>query len=837
MRFFVMILILAASCLGSYYAAQAQAPTSYVWKNVQILGGGFVSGIVYHPTEKDLIYARTDVGGAYRWDVPNKQWIPITDQIGRYNQNYTGILSLAVDPNDASRVYLATGLYTQSWAGTAAILSSTNKGDTWTQNNLTIKLGGNEGGRSAGERLQVDPNSGNILFLGSSTDGLWKSIDYGVAWNKVSTFPVTSSAIGSGGLSFVLFDKKSGTAGNPTPIIYVGILRTDGPTLYKSIDAGQTWTAVVNQPAMMPQHAALASNGMLYIAYSDYAGPSGITTGAVWKYNTTSGVWTSINPPTGQGGYGGISVDAQNSNTVIVGTLSRWWPGDEVFRSTDGGATWKPLIASATWDHSLAPYASGYKPHWIGDVDIDPFNSNNGWLITGYGTYQCKNLTDADNNNSVKWIFDDQGLEETVPVDLVSPPSGARLVSSLGDIDGFRHLSLNVSPPTGRLSPNYGTNNSIDFAEKQPNYMARTHGQLSGKFGAYSKDNGITWTPFATAPVTGSNKGGAIAVSADGMTLVWRPEGEAFYYSTNNGSSWTLSSGTSTSGLRPIADRENGNKFYAYNSTTGKVLISVDAGKTFSIGATGLPTLQSWEQWAASITTVFGKEGHLWLTANNSGLYRSTDGGLSFQKISIVQEAIKVGFGKAAEGQSYPAIYISAKINNAVGFYRSTDEGATWQRINDDKHQYGGVNFIAGDPRIFGRLYIATGGRGIIYGQPAGTIDNDCHGDDDGIAYYDDCKVCVGGNTGVKPCVASVVSGIEDFETKNFNYSPNPFKDKLHLETTSTMEFELTNMMGAALESGVCIKDCWIGERLISGLYILKIKNRDYKSSVKILKQ
>ena len=31
-------------------------------------GGGFVSAIITSKTEKNLIYARTDVGGAYRWN-------------------------------------------------------------------------------------------------------------------------------------------------------------------------------------------------------------------------------------------------------------------------------------------------------------------------------------------------------------------------------------------------------------------------------------------------------------------------------------------------------------------------------------------------------------------------------------------------------------------------------------------------------------------------------------------------------------------------------------------------------------------------------------------------
>jgi len=71
--------------------------------------------------------------------------------------------------------------------------------------------------------------------------------------------------------------------------------------------------------------------------------------------------------------------------------------------------------------------------------------------------------------------------------------------------------------------------------------------------------------------------------------------------------------------------------------------------------------------------------------------------------------------GKAASGQSYPTLYLSAQINNVKGLYRSVDAGATWIRINDDQHQYGGIGSVIGDPRIFGRVYF--GGRGVMYGD------------------------------------------------------------------------------------------------------------------------
>lgn len=51
--------------------------------------------------------------------------------------------------------------------------------------------------------------------------------------------------------------------------------------------------------------------------------------------------------------------------------------------------------------------------------------------------------------------------------------------------------------------------------------------------------------------------------------------------------------------------------------------------------------------------------------------------------------------------------------------YRSDDGARSWVRINDDRHQWGWIGAtIAADPRIHGRVYIATNGRGIQYGEP-----------------------------------------------------------------------------------------------------------------------
>jgi hypothetical protein len=158
-------------------------------------------------------------------------------------------------------------------------------------------------------------------------------------------------------------------------------------------------------------------------------------------------------------------------------------------------------------------------------------------------------------------------------------------------------------------------------------------------------------------------------------------------------------------------------KFYGF--ANGTFYVSVNGGANFTAAATGLPSNSKFK-------AVPGREGDIWLAGGDGGLWRSTDSGASFTRVTSIEKANTIGFGMAAPGQSYMALYSSAQVNGVRGIFRSTDTGATWVRINDDQHQYGVTDAaITGDPRVFGRVYISTNGRGVIYGEPSGTANPD----------------------------------------------------------------------------------------------------------------
>ncbi|MDT8715084.1 xyloglucanase [Clostridium sp. 19966] len=756
-------------------ASSTSVPTEpYTWQNVQIGGGGYVDDIIFNYGEANLFYARTDMGGAYRWDQANSKFIPITDSIGFDDWNNLGCDSLAADPVDTNRVYIQAGTYTNDWTDSNGyILRSTDKGNTWQKTELPFKVGANMLGRSMGERLVVDPNSDNVLYMGTRCgNGLWKSTDYGVTWNQVTSFTQvgdfrptdldsTSYDNTLTGVVWVTVDTSSSQKGTPCQTIYAGVANKakNGAaaenTIFVSKDGGTTWNAVAGQPTdgYLPHHGVLSSNGMLYVSYSNGVGPYDGSKGDVWKYNTSTGVWTKISPVASSSsdnyfGYGGLAVDAKNPNTLMVTTLNSWWPDANIYRSTDGGNTWTSFwswngypnrtlryaqdISASPWltfGKQDNPPEPALKIGWMmGNISIDPFNSDRMLYGTGATVYGTTNLTSIDSGGKVNLSVYSKGIEQTAVLSLISPTTGtAHLISGLGDVCGFVHNDLTKIPNLMMTSPNFSTTTSMDYAELNPTKYVRvgnTDKGTSARIGI-SYDSGNNWSALSncwTSSSTDETQGGKVAMSADGNTILWAPNGTNLpvCYSSN-GSSWKQSSGI-PSGATIASDRVNSKKFYAY--AAGKFYVSNDGGATFTATVTsGTPNTTT----DVNIKAMPGVEGDVWLVGggeklNSYGLWHSTDSGNSFTKLSNVQEADCVGFGKAAPGQSYMALYISAKINGVRGFFRSNDGGNSWVRINDDQHQYGRTNMcITGDPRIYGRVYVGTNGRGIVYGDSAST--------------------------------------------------------------------------------------------------------------------
>jgi photosystem II stability/assembly factor-like uncharacterized protein len=269
-------------------------------------------------------------------------------------------------------------------------------------------------------------------------------------------------------------------------------------------------------------------------------------------------------------------------------------------------------------------------------------------------------------------------------------------------------------------NPVFGSEDGSDWAGLQPMTVARvgTNSANPCALGAYSTDQGNTWTPFpacASGLTSSAWTAGSIAVSADGKRFVWSPGnglGLEAQYSTDYGTTWISPAGLPVN-LVVIADKQNPAYFYATDGGGG-VYVSNDGNQSYTKAATVAGA-------NGALIVNYAKAGDVWMGGNK--LYHSTDFGKTWTPVgpASLDYVNLLALGMPARNAAYQAIYINGKVNGTQGIFRSTDGGNTWLRVNDDQHQYGGnITVMTADPRVFGRYYLGTNGRGIIYGDSGG---------------------------------------------------------------------------------------------------------------------
>ena len=718
--------LLLASHLGS---APAHAAPDSIWRNVKVGGGGFAPNIVASPALPGLFYLRTDMGGAYRIDPGSDIWMPLQD--ANATSSYMGIESITADPGNPDRVWLAAGMSARQ---PAAIFRSTDRGKSWEVIETPFRMGGNEDGRGMGERLAADPANPGTLFFGSRHDGLWRSADAGTSWTQVAAFPWKGLGLPAdkkpthGGVSFLLFSGK---------MLYAGVTDPGAPRLLRSADGGASWAVVEGGPPsdLLPVKAAADADGRLFIAYADKIGPHGITRGAVWRLDGS--VWKDITPQK-QGGAGYMGLSAAHG-LLAVGTVGRWSPDDTVWLSADGGESWSDLGARSRRDVSAVPFLAGQPAasgshgaefgHWISGVLLDPAQPGRLAYVTGATVYATD---DARKPGELLWKPWVDGVEQTAIITLASPTAGPPLVSGFGDIAGFVHSGLLVSPQPSFFNPFLSNTNNLDYAGRQANIWVRSGSLWEGRERsaslAWSDDGGYNWQPVTVPAIRAADdqpgkrydlEGDApIHVSADGQVFVVCTP--IPLRTTDRGQSWGVMKGVTLEDC-PVADKVDPARFYALRFNANQIVASSDGGQSFiGMPAAGLPP----ELWKARTynreaprTLVANplRAGDLWLRLGEE-VWRSPDGGKRFRKASGKLKVEFFGLGRPRTYADPATLFAIGTLDGQRGIWRSTDEGRNWLQLNDAAHQWGGrLRVISGDPKVFGRVYVGTDGRGIVW--------------------------------------------------------------------------------------------------------------------------
>ncbi len=208
----------------------------------------------------------------------------------------------------------------------------------------------------------VVENDPDIIYVGTASGGIFKSVNGGTTWEPVFDNEATSSI---GDLAIAPSDPSVVWAGTGEANNRQSSSWGDG--VYKSTDAGRTW-----------QHMGLSETqaiGRVVIHPTDPNIVYVAAVGRLWGpskergvYKTTDGgkTWTQVLFINEDTGVSDIALDPESPGTLIASAYQRRrtvfgfngsGPGGGLYKTTDGGATWKKLEKGLPWDKSPRPAA------------------------------------------------------------------------------------------------------------------------------------------------------------------------------------------------------------------------------------------------------------------------------------------------------------------------------------------------------------------------------------------------------------------------------------------------------------------------------------------------
>ena len=732
----IFILLISSSSIFISASTTKSVQSTYEWGSLHMGGGGFVSGLVRGQTE---MYLRTDVGGAYKYDYTNKKWVQLFNFIDESQSGLLSVRGIAIDPTDDNIVYFLCGCAYLS-DGKTVIFKTTNGGKTFKEIDVTslIQVNGNGDGRVCSEQIAVNPDNPNMIYAGgdvaSGDSALIKSTDGGLTWSAV---------IGYNNLG--LFKYKLNWPSWSNHIVrgttYEGYVQQGGINCIR-IYNGKVYVATSVKGYSNIHYADVSkdsfsvlsynlptnnypltltddSNGNLFITYISGLNFEGESGGA-YKYNINSKTVTNISPT--DKAIGMIAVDKSNPNKLVTRTTGVWqsqswgsyeaW-GDSFYRSTDGGNSWTNITPGQSISLSMKnngyEWISGKSIHWGAGIVIDPRDSNKIYMLSGNGIFACDNVWAS---YGIQFYFVPKGVEETVPLDMVSV-KGGYAYSAILDYDGFIHKSL--TDIGIQYTPNIGSTGVIAVCTSDTNIMMRI--SYNDNTAYYSNDAGTSWTKMNSAGGEGAGKGAI--TKYNGKYRFLHALSGSIVYSDNYGQSWNYASGVKGGNIGILVDENYSNYVYYYSRGNYNEYtyfgVSKDGGKTFT---TKNVCVNDGSNFSNRIS--FVETGSFIVSGGYNGAYLISNYGTTITKLDVSYSKT-IGTGVPKKSGKPNAIYMYGKVDSTdpEGIFRSEDKGSSWVLINSLK-THGGPgngNFIVGDKNTFGTLYMSTVGLGVLYGK------------------------------------------------------------------------------------------------------------------------
>ncbi|MCX6304113.1 MAG: GEVED domain-containing protein [Bacteroidetes bacterium] len=644
-------------------------------------GLGRINSVAFHPTDNNIIYTGAASGGLWKTTDGGSTWSVLNDNLA-----VLGVSDICINTGSPNIIYIATGDKDGGsvWSlgggqardnNSIGIMKSTDGGATWNTTGLSFATSS----QKAVFRLLMDPGNNNTLYAATSS-GLYKTTDGGSNWNNIYSAQI-----------FCDLEFKPGT-----PSTIYGSNKSGD--IYRSIDAGTTWTSRLSTTFLRVEMAVSPANAnYVYAVMQDNATPD---ESPVYKSTDGGDNFTRVFTSTTKSLLGyecngsdvnktqasydlTISADPTDANIVFVGGINVW-------RSTDGGSTWN---INTHWSNTCSGTATtvhadqhclAYQP-----------GSNHLFLGNDGGLYKT---TDGGG----LWTFIGSGIVSSQVYRIgVSQTVASEVIDGLQD-NGTKVLSGGT---WADVKGGDGMECIIDYTNANIQYGTYVQGQIDRTSDHWASRTAIepaaagsgAWvTPYIIDP---TNNQTLYAGYAD----VWK--------TTNSGTSWTQISTMNTSNkIRSMAiAASNTQVLYVADPVT--MWKTIDGGTSWTNITAGLPVSTN------DITYISVKADDpltVWVAFgeyNASKVYQTTDGGTIWTDISAGLPSIPV-----------MCVIQNKQSTSRVDLYAATDVGvfvkagtADWQMFMS-----GLPNVLTTELEIYydanpgnSKIYAGTYGRGM----------------------------------------------------------------------------------------------------------------------------
>jgi photosystem II stability/assembly factor-like uncharacterized protein len=578
--------------------------------------------------------------------------------------------------------------------------------------------------------LAVDPQESRNVYAASREAGVFKSSDGGTTWRPV--FAPSTERAGR-------FDALAIAPGDPE-IVYAGT----GGGVFKSIDSGATWRAANSglfgrESAEERQHrldegyvtALIVDPGDSETVYA-------ATYGDVFKSTNGGASWRSMG--LSHSLVGALVLDPNDPDTMYAGMLGAFaggaWAKSGVFKSTDGGAGWRPVGLQGRNVSALAVDLAHPEHLYAGTDEHGVFKSTDAgasWHPAGLARKSVERLALDENDPLMIYATTGDGVFKSVdgggswralngkrapragvtalvldPRDSATLYAGtaAGVLKSVNDGASWRAINAGLTAYRVRAL-------ALDLRTPGTAYAAIEGGGIAKRTGGSWRTVNTTLTVDALA-VDPQRPDTVYAGTADPVGI---------FRSMDGGRSWRRLSAPipnpKTAVVSALAvDPQSPDTVYANTvdyadfsvayggATESGVFKTSDGGATWAAVGGGLPYLGDTGLASPLDTAALALDPldpeTLYAYGDHAGLFKSTNGGATWRRAGLPNTLVDA---LALDPEESATLY----AGTGEGVFKSTDAGESWRAASTGLDR-GSVSLLAADPVHPQTVYAATNG-------------------------------------------------------------------------------------------------------------------------------